>query len=433
MEEAMKRMLLTAGAVGVLLGLGLGCKGKASTAVPLRPAEFYAARNAAAAPAAAEQAEKPAAPAQTPDLRAAVVPAMVESRTKRATVRSKGAYMIVGTVIAEANAQPIYADKVLAKVDIELSKKADLPASQFRTVATALIRQEVNAQVEEEIMYAAAQRKTTDEDLDLAANLTAVWRQKEITKAGGSVAVARRLSLNPPDGAGIDFDEKIQEQYRRYLVQIYLQRHIWRKVQVSADDMRLFYDRNVAELFSEKAQARFRMIKIAFKAGDVEEKAKALAKAQEYRKRAETEEFGKLAQEANSDRILARNGGYMERVDETGADGQTRKVGAFLERGTLRHEEFERAVFALEPGQMTEIMDGRDGFYFAKLEEKKGGQVRAFEDPQVQELIRSEMDKRQKRDLQQKELLKLRQASVSRVDESKIETTVDMAMQRYGK
>src|ERR1051325_3277213 len=39
---------------------------------------------------------------------------------------SSGVYMYIGTVVAEVNGQPIYADKILGKIDTELSVKAPL-------------------------------------------------------------------------------------------------------------------------------------------------------------------------------------------------------------------------------------------------------------------------------------------------------------------
>jgi len=48
--------------------------------------------------------------------------------------------MYIGTVVAEVNGQPIYADKILAKVDAELSAKAPLlEPNQFREAARSAI------------------------------------------------------------------------------------------------------------------------------------------------------------------------------------------------------------------------------------------------------------------------------------------------------
>src|SRR5437867_13455137 len=105
--------------------------------------------------------------------------------------------MYIGTVVAEVNGQPIYADKILAKIDAELSAKAPLlEPREFRQAAESAVRKQVKYDIALELQFAAAQRNSTNEDQQRAEALAAQWRQREITKAGGSVAVARRLSLD---------------------------------------------------------------------------------------------------------------------------------------------------------------------------------------------------------------------------------------------
>src|SRR5262249_15152676 len=153
---------------------------------------------------------------------------------------------------------PIYAEKVLAKIDAALAAKAkskELDLRGFRKYAENLIRRQLRDDIALELEIAAALRNTTDEEQQQAKALTMVWRIQQITKAGGPLAVTKRLSL---DNDGVDFDQKVEEQYRRYLVIIYFQRRVEPRVQISGDDMRAYYDRNLEKLYTEKAGVRFR-------------------------------------------------------------------------------------------------------------------------------------------------------------------------------
>src|SRR5213075_601817 len=94
---------------------------------------------------------------------------------------SSGMYMYIGTVVAEVNGQPIYADKILSKIDAELSVKAPLlEPREFRLAAESAIRKQIEYDKNIELQYAAAQRNTTDEELQRAKALAAMWRQREI-------------------------------------------------------------------------------------------------------------------------------------------------------------------------------------------------------------------------------------------------------------
>src|SRR5205823_12234257 len=103
---------------------------------------------------------------------------------------SEGIYMIVGTVLAEANGTPIFADKVLTKIDAELTAKAKQSAD-FATAAELAIRKQLESDIRDELEFAAASRNSTDEEQQRAAGYTTHWRQNEIIKAGGSLAVTR--------------------------------------------------------------------------------------------------------------------------------------------------------------------------------------------------------------------------------------------------
>lgn len=410
----MRKMMTVAGVLGCLAGM-LGCGSGRPDPAPLRPQAFRDTRptavppRPATAPVAIAPATRPQAPATAPTI-------------------SLGSYMTLGLVVAEANGQPIFADKVLAHLDPELSAKArqqDMTPATFRRIATGLIKDQIELEIFEELEFAAADRASTDEERNQASALTTNWRQKEIIRHGGSLAVTRQFFAD----RGKDFDEEVQDQFRKYLVLIHYQARVFPLVSVTAEDLRTFYNQNVEKLFAEKAQVRFRVIKVQVR-GD---KPKAMETAKDLLRRAKEEkDFGALATAYNDDPVLRRNAGWVDMSTVTSADGSTKREPAWIERGTLgKLEAVEKAAFELEVGQVSDIIDTADGLFIAKLEDKKGGKVKAFEDPETQDFIYRKLRTEQQKGLRDRERAKLLATSVSRKDEKSMQMAVDMAMQRY--
>lgn len=439
----MRRWLFGAAIAGIV-STGIGCHHKRPPAAKLQPQAFYApAGGAASAAVSATPATAPVAVANAVPANPAPAPAPAPVPASRPSIltASSGSFMTVGTVVGEANGHPVYADKILARIDAALISKAkQLEPAEFRAFAKDLIAKQVMEQITDELEYAAAQRNTTEEEQQIAYAITAQFRQKEVTKAGGSVAVARAKAAED----GIDFDEKINEEYRRNLIRLYYGKKVWPKVQVSAQDMRRYYEVNREAMFTEKAAVRFRVIYIDFKktgATDPKDATKlAWNKMQGlYEKAKRGDDFAVLAAADNDNAIWKRNRGYMDmtdKFDENGQPlltqtGQPVKEGAWLQKGSLRQEELEKAVFSLNPGELTSILDLGEGLYLAKVEEKKTGRVRAFEEDAVQTDIRERMEREQRMALRRKEQKKLLDAAYTRTDEKALDVAVDMAMQKY--
>lgn len=415
----MRKLLLAVLVAGLILTGVVGCSSGKSSRAAQRGV------SAAAAARIAPPSTAPAAPSSRP-----------------AVGDSSGTYMIVGTMIAEANGTPIYADKVLndTLVSAALQAKAhSLEPAQFRIFARDTIQAKVEEEIGNELEFAAAQRNTTEEEQQIASSLTTQWRQKQIIQSGGSEAVARWNSMNPADGSlGVDFDEKVQKQYRWYLIMIYYQRRVWPRVQVSADDIRRYYERNLEQVFTEKPGIRFRVIHIGTKQTGTQAEAKAKAQSI-HEKAVRGDDFATLAATHNDNRTWRANRGYMEMADQKDADGNVLKndkgevirQGMHFERGALKLADLEESLFTIEPGAVTPVFEDRDGFYFAKLEDRKTGQVRPFEDETVQSEIRRLLESQQRTELRNKERDKLRRSAVVRSEPAMLEPAIEMAMQKY--
>ena len=58
--------------------------------------------------------------------------------------------------------------------------------------------------------------------------------------------------------------------------------------------------------------------------------------------------------------------------------------GGWMQRNAYRIDAVDKAIWQLQPGQITDVIADDDAFYVAKLEARKDGRVQPFEDQQVQ-------------------------------------------------
>jgi len=267
--------------------------------------------------------------------------------------------------------------------------------------------------VRTELEFAAAQRNLDDHDRKLADQLTMQWRQQQITKAGGSLEQARSRAR----ADGRDFDDLVQEQYRVEMRRIYFQKKEFPKVLVSAEDMRQFYTQHQDQLFTQRAEAKFSLIKISFEASGG--KDQALAKITAIRNRlVKGEDFSQIAGVTNDDEAL---------LSSKGDAG----FGDWIERGAFANEKVEEAVWKLQPGQITPIIEGPNAFFLAKMVEKKEGKSQSFEDSDVQALIKRTLEAQQFEALRDNAFHELLKEAIVYPDPPLTEPAVEMAMQMY--
>jgi parvulin-like peptidyl-prolyl isomerase len=322
-------------------------------------------------------------------------------------------FQYVGAVVAEVNGHPIFADKVLARLERALASEAKhRDQSNFKMMADEMVHREIEYLISDEVYFAAAEKSLDKNDKELAKNLTMQWRQRQISLAGGSEAEARARYA----AQGQDFEDVARQEYRNLVQQIYLSRKIYPLVQISADDIRRYYEDHIRD-FTVAAAAKFRVIKIdVAKSGGADA---AMAKAREIRQRGESgEDFADLAGRFNDDPLLQGSKGAV------GDNG-------WMEKDAYVNEKLEKAVWNLHPGEITPLIESGNYIYMAKLEAIRGDKSRPFEDPQVQEGIKQKINGEQLSRLTRKQIQDLEKNAVVDRKAGMDKVTVDMAMQRY--
>lgn len=328
-------------------------------------------------------------------------------------------YQVVGTVVATVNTTPIFADKILATIDHELAaeahKYADDP-QEFRRQARDDINKAIMERIANQLDIEQA-NATLGQDAKGEASLRAqIWRRQQITAAGGSEAVARERALE----SGETLDELTQDQYNFSLVRVYYQQHLIPRIQVTATDIRRYYEEHKNE-YSTQAEARFRLIRMDFAANGGQQGALDKAKRIIDDLKAGAN-FEDEARKFNDDSTLQQSGGDI----------------GWMQKGGYKYDSVEQAVWALKPKQFTEVpievSDPATGnaFYIAQLEEKRGGKEEPFDhNIALQNAITNKLSSRQFDELLLKDREERRRNNAVVDEPNGLETAVDMAMQRF--
>jgi parvulin-like peptidyl-prolyl isomerase len=320
-----------------------------------------------------------------------------------------GGYQLVGTVLAEVHDQPIFADKVLAGINSALAAQAaQLDEQPFRRAAADLIAREVQRRINDELEFAMARDRLDARDRELARMAAIRWRDEQITKAGGSLEVARQRA----SAAGYDFDELQEEQFRWLLRQLYYQKREYPKIQVSASDIRRYYQENEKREFTAPDRARFRVIKVDKGRPGGADAARGEINRLLDRVRSGGKDFAEVAAQDNDQES------FKQPVD-------------WFQRGSFVVKEVEDAVWKLEPGQITDVIETPAAFYIAKLEARQPGGTKSFNEPDVQAQIVATLRQQQFSALQRKVQEQLRSDAIIRYHPRMMDIAVEMAMQKY--
>ena len=173
------------------------------------------------------------------------------------------------------------------------------------------------------------------------------------------------------EARGENFDEYVRhiQTSKEMKYQKFMETQWAGKINVTEDDARKYYSENPNEFkISEQVRASHILIKpdASTDADPNEAKAKAKVKAQNLLKQIREEaDFAELAK-ANSDCPSGADGGDLD----------------FFGRGIMAAP-FEKAAFALKPGQMSDIVETRFGYHIIKVTDRKGASVVTFEQAKI--------------------------------------------------
>jgi len=189
--------------------------------------------------------------------------------------------------------------------------------------------------------------------------------------------------------AGFDRKPEIKEQlgyvFDNYIAQEYLAKVVTAGGTVADKDLKKYYQEHEKD-FLLPEQIKVRHILIAsLKEAAPEDREKARTRAEAVLQRLNKgEDFAKLAIEVSEDQISAPKGGELDPIT----------------LGKTNSEEFEKAAFALKPGQVSGIVATSYGFHIIKMEERQEKRTAPFAEARdyINSRLKSELEQKKARE-----------------------------------
>ena len=255
---------------------------------------------------------------------------------------------------------------------IELKRASKVMQAGQRGMATSADQQKefekqaLTQLVSAELLYQAAQKL---EIKDLEKQVDDKMAQGK-TKFGKADDFAKALK-------DMDMEEKDLRDYTRrdLIITNFIEKTIVPTVKVSEEDARKFYDQN-PDKFTRPEAVKASHILLGFdEKATAEEKKAAREKAEKLRKElAGGADFAALAK-GNSTCPSSQQGGDL------GFFGKGQMVPAF-----------EKAAFALKPGEISDVVETQFGYHIIKLTEKKSAEKVEFKEarPRIDDFLKNQ-------------------------------------------
>lgn len=266
----------------------------------------------------------------------------------------------VDRVVAVVGAQPILWSEVMSNINQQRAQGLSLPADSLGQ--EKLARQVLNDLVDEEILIQKAKElKIEVQDTELAPN---VDRQIQSVRSQFPSDAEFRTELRKAGmGTPEEYRRTLMDQFRRRQIQQRVFSELQKKAKprnVSEAEIDSAFERNRTELQKRPATLTFRQIVVA---------PKASAKA-------------RLVARTKADSLLAeiRRGGDFENIAKRESmDPGSKAVGGDLgwTRRGATVPQFERVMFALNPGQISPVFETAFGFHVLRVDRVQAGEVKA--------------------------------------------------------
>jgi peptidyl-prolyl cis-trans isomerase C len=269
-------------------------------------------------------------------------------------------------VLARVNDEPV------AKADLERlirnieSGRGPIPADRRDEILRSALDQLITYTV---MKQEAAARNFTVSDADIDAQLQQMQQQFPSEAEFHNALAARNTSLEQ-----LKADARVDMQIDKLL-----EAEAAEAAEATDADAREFYDGNPDQFEQGESVRASHILVRAPEDADEATKTQARARIEAALKRAQAgEDFGTLAREYSDD-------GSKEQGGDLG----------FFERGRMVPP-FEQAAFALQPGQLSEIVTTQFGYHIIKVAERKPGGAVPYE--QVKTQIVSYLSNRKKQE-----------------------------------
>ncbi len=315
-----------------------------------------------------------------------------------------------GEIVARIDGEIVLASDVLWQVNLILDANRErIPPDQVEDAKRALLRQQVMGLIDTKILYADFRRKVPAENLPkIEENLAEPFEQTEMPRLCEVLKVKDRQELDEfLRTRGTSITDVKRQFSERTIAGEWLRQMAPKPKQVTHEDLLAFYQEHESE-FDFPSQAKWEEISVqtARLNGDRTAAWQAIAEMG-------NEVWQLVTQNPNL------RGPVFADIAKAKSHGITASAGGvhdWTTRGALRSTKIDEALFSLEVGQMSDVIETEIGFHIIRVLERKEAGRTPFTEAQAD--IRKTLETQGKKELVNVELDKLR-------DKSRIWTVFD--------
>ena len=185
---------------------------------------------------------------------------------------------------------------------------------------------------------------------------------------------ARSLGIDKKE----DVVKKVDEIVNNIIIQELTLQEVTSKIKITDTKLKEYYNAN-AEKFTVQEKIKVALIFIEAKKGSVEKKKKAEMVLGRLKKGEKIED---LVKQFSEDVRTNKRGGT------TGYFASGRRVGSY-------GQAFEDKAFSMKPGEISEVLKSKDGFYIIKMDDKKAEKKQTLDEvrPRIERTLKQSMQK----------------------------------------
>jgi hypothetical protein len=315
-----------------------------------------------------------------------------------------------GEIVAKIDGEIVLASDVLWQVDMVIeANKGRIPSDQIEDARRALLRQHVIGLIDTKVLYADFKRKVPAENLPkIEENLSAPFEESEIPRLSEAIEVKDRQELEQfLRDHGTSLTDAKRQFCERTIAGEWLRQMAPKAKPVTHDELLAYYKAHVAE-YEFQAQVKWEELFIQFSRvnGDRTAAWQAITAMG-------NEVWQQVAQNPNL------RGPVFTEVAKAKSHGITAAEGGLRgwdTRGALSCADIDTALFTLEIGQLSDVIESELGFHIVRVLDRHEAGRTPFTEAQAEitKIIQAEA----KKEMIGVELKKLR-------DKSRIWTVFD--------
>lgn len=329
---------------------------------------------------------------------------------------------VVATYGLQVNDRYITIEEILRSAAGDFAEMPkNLEEEAFRRQARRIIQEEIRSQVRNALVFREAEARMADEqkkiiDSEMDKTLSAM-----VTEAGGSRKKLEAVQIQ----RGTTLEEVLREQRRKLTVALYLQSKFYPAIVINRDMMLAYYRKNKATRFTAVKKVQMQVIAAPLSAFGAT--ARSLD-AQIASAKADARKQIEAAQQALA---AGEDFGEVAKKLSKAPNADTGGLYSLMEAGSFKEAKVEAAAFALDQGQVSDIIETDTGFYIVKAKVVQPGGDISFE--KAQEEIEKALHREQYDKLQEEYMMTKAEAASITTSDRLEENALEKAVERYWK